>query len=74
MSIPSPAVLALIGVGLCGMSALQLVSTLRPSGFACQHAPCRVRLCCIFEGMIAARFHKLVVVVEVAGERQVLFS
>src|SRR5215211_9177585 len=41
---------------------------------ASQHAPCRVGLSCIFEGMITARFHKLVVVVEVAGERQVLFS
>ena len=63
----------LIGVGLCGMSAFQQVSTLRPSGSACQHAPCRVGDC-IFQWIIAARFHKLVVVVEVAGERQVLFS
>jgi hypothetical protein len=31
--------------------------------------PYRVGLCCIFEGMLAARFHKLVVVIEVADER-----
>ena len=31
-------------------------------------------LCCIFEWTLAARFHKLVVVTEVADERQVFFS
>src|SRR5215210_6304328 len=36
--------------------------------------PIGVGLSCIFEGVLAARFHKLVVVVEVAGERQVFFS
>jgi hypothetical protein len=35
--------------------------------------PIGTGLSCIFEGMLAALFHKLVVV-EVAGERQVLFS
>jgi len=35
--------------------------------------PIGVGLSCIFEGALAARFHKLVVVIEVAGERQVLF-
>jgi hypothetical protein len=62
-----PAVLsgAMISMGRRWRS--QVPRSIHPSAW-------KVGLSCIFEGMIAAHFHKLVVVVEVAGERQVLFS